>query len=110
VVRERMDDSKYQLSMSRFNLAHADSFTDARRRAQPGDLLVILVSGEDREEVPEEHRDLLPLALDAVRERLKAGRDVEAEGQAGPLRVVLLAAPTTARLEELARTSELVHD
>lgn len=110
IVHDRMEDSKYQYWMKQFNLASADSFEEARRDGRPGDLLVVLVSGEDRESVPESARDLLPIEWSALRERLKASRTVEAEGAAGTLRVVLLAAPRTAELEELARTSALVHD
>ncbi len=108
VVRERLDSSKYQLSMQRFNLGHAEGFARARAEGRNGDLLVVLVSGEDPEQVPEAHRDLLPLPLDELQKRLRAHKIVEEERAAGALRVVLLAAPTTARLEELARTSALL--
>lgn len=108
LVRERLRGSKYHLSMSRFNLSHAEGFADARRRAQPGDLLVVLVSGEDGERVPDAFKDLLPLGQAEIDKRLRAGRSIEAEHQVGPLRVVLLAAPRDAEVEELARSSALL--
>jgi len=108
LVRERLRDSKYSLSMFRFNLAAGQSFADARQRAQPGDLLVILVSGEDPESVPSAHLDLLPLTPEELSRRLRAGKTVEEQGLSGPLRVVLLAGPTDEAVEELARGSRLL--
>jgi hypothetical protein len=107
-VRERLIDSKYQLWITRFNLGSPDSFADARREGQPGDLLVVLISGEDQESLPEAHLDLLPMAFDEVRKRARAGRKLEVEHRAGALRVVLLAAPNDAELAELARETKLL--
>lgn len=108
VVRERLDDSKYRYSMHRFNLASADSFENARTIGRSGDVLVILVSGEDDEEVPRQHADLLPMPADRLAKQLRAGKSVELEHTLGPLRILLLAGPTDGDVEDLARSSELL--
>ncbi len=107
VVRERLQ-SRYPQWIHRFNLGDVEGLVQARDGPRKGDLLVILVSGEDREQLSEQHRDLLPLAWDQISQRIRARKTIEGEQAVGELRVVLLAAPTTAELEKLARSTKLL--
>lgn len=109
VVRERLLPSKYSMWMNRFNHASEEGYAQARDAAQPGDLLVVLIAGDDEDDaVPSAHLDLLPVALADVRKRIRARKTIAEEHMAGSLRVVLLAAPTTAALEKLVASTPLL--
>jgi hypothetical protein len=72
-----------------------------------GDLFVLLVSGEDNERIPHIHASLSPIDPAEIARELARGRQIASEREtARSVRVVLLAAPTTARLRELVRSTE----
>jgi predicted metalloprotease with PDZ domain/beta-lactamase regulating signal transducer with metallopeptidase domain len=74
----------------------------------PGDLLVLLLRGDDRERVPDAYQDLLPRPWKEVDEQLRNHHPVEAFGRARGWNVVLLAAPTEGELRSLIRKTTLL--
>ncbi len=110
VVRERLLDSRYHLWINRMN-HHAPSYAEHVAELGAGDLLVLLVAADDGERIPEEFAWLSPVGLEELERRLRTGKTIaESHQPRSSYRVVLLAAPTTEELEELARSSALLAD
>src|SRR5262245_48022888 len=66
-----------------------------------GDLLLLLLTLEPEGRLPAEYEELLPAPWPDMRSRLEHGETFEALGSAHDLRVLALAAPTSAELEPL---------
>jgi hypothetical protein len=110
LVRERLLDSKFHLWISWFD-HRAESYAENLPKLGPGDLLVLTVAGDDAQRIPPAFLHLSPVAPEELERRLRSGAPIEEErAEPGRFRVVLLAAPTRAALDELARRSKLVHD
>jgi hypothetical protein len=89
-----------------------EDYREIIKRAQPGDTLVLLFALDHSDRmVPEEYRDLMPRPWSEIEATLKQGRCTELAGNGRGLMIVLLAAPSTAELEQLIRTTSLLrHD
>jgi hypothetical protein len=86
-----------------------DHYEEILKRRSAGDVLVLLFALDDNDrQVPAAFGDLLPIKLGEVESRLRAGKTVEMAGAARGLATVLLAAPTTAGLQQLIATSALL--
>jgi hypothetical protein len=91
--------------------AYDDVFLDptGTHFRRPGDGLVLLFSGDSKQaHVPPSYADLLPKPWTEIEAALSRGEDVELEGRARGMNVLVLAAPSTARLTELVRSSPLL--
>ncbi len=108
LVRKRLLDSRFEYWIHRFN-HDAGNYAEVLRQLGAGDLLVLLVAGDDPQRIPEAHAWLSPLSPAEIARRLDEGQIVARvhELHSG-LRVVVLAAPTLAELRRLVRTSPLL--
>lgn len=104
VVRERLLEGKFQNWITCVDHSEA-SYGELLPKLGSKDLLVLLISGDDATRIPAKHAGLSPLSLEEIERRLKKGETIAETKQSGRMRVVLLAAPTRAALEHLARTS-----
>ncbi len=77
-------------------------------RMSPGDTFVLMFAFDKPVGTPPEYRDLLPLPWSEIESRVREGQTVEAQGQARDLTVIVLAAPTSGRLEALIRQTHLL--
>lgn len=86
---------------------NADYYAQRLAHLHAGDLFVATFAGdsEDRE-VPKGYENLLAVPLPEVWAALREGKAVERAGIARGIRVVLLAAPTTAALADLVRRTK----
>jgi len=66
--------------------------------AKPGDTIILLLSLDDTERVPDGFCDLMPLPWSEIESRLKQGNTVFVKGKARDMSVRLLATPTAASL------------
>lgn len=108
-VRERLLDSKFGSWITRFN-HDPKTYAETVPKLGSGDLLVLLVARDDSERIPADFARLSPVPAAELEKRLASGETIEKEGRVDALRVVLLVAPTTKQLAELARKSALLHD
>lgn len=107
-VKARLIESKYRLSMYRFN-HDPRSYDEYLPKANRGDLLVLLVAGDDAERIPRSHAALSPVAPAAIEKRLAAGGTIAQDyTNRDGLRIVLLAAPTARELRALVRSTPLL--
>jgi hypothetical protein len=110
IPRARLLDSRYHLWIHWINHS-ADKYAGVLGKLGPGDLLVLLVAGDDEQRIPVAYEHLSPLTTDEIQRRLRARKLIEEEStKLGGYRVVLLAAPTTEALRKLAAGSDLLHD
>jgi hypothetical protein len=108
MVRARLLDSKYHLWISWFD-HREDAYANVLPELRLGDLLVLLVAGDDPQHIPEAFASLSPVPLAELDQRLAAGKTIEEEShETARCRVVLLAAPTGRALRELARETRLL--
>lgn len=107
VVRDRFLNSRFKLWIQRID-HDPQAYAEVLPKLGEGDLVVLLVAGDDRERIPFEHASLSPVALEEIERRLARGETVAEAGVSGKLRVVLLAAPSLNALKELARNSKLL--
>src|SRR5262245_6202892 len=89
---------------------HSAAHYDERvRRAAPGTSFVMLFALDSTDRaVPDGYADRLPKPWPEIEAALKRGETVELRGRARGLDVIVLAAPTVARLEALVRESKLL--
>lgn len=89
---------------------HSAAHYDERvRRAAPGTSFVMLFALDHTDRaVPDGYADLLPKPWTEIEASLKRGETVELRGRARGLDVLVLAAPTVARVERLVRESTLL--
>ncbi len=107
VVRERLRESKYAKWIQRFN-HDPKSYAELIPKLGKGDLLVLLVSGDDPERIPDDQASLSPMPLPEIERRLKMGETITESSDAKAFRVVLLGAPTKKALEEVIRKTPLL--
>jgi hypothetical protein len=74
----------------------------------PGDTFVLMFAFDKTAAVPAQYQDLLPLPWSEIESRLGKGEQIEAQGMARGLNVVLLAGPTLAQLNTLIRRTPLL--
>ncbi|MHC4619517.1 MAG: transglutaminase domain-containing protein [Planctomycetota bacterium] len=72
------------------------------------DVVVLLFSLDTKGRIPAKYADLLPKAWPEIEAALTEGRNVELEGTAREMRVVLLAAPKKSELKRLIRRTKLL--
>jgi hypothetical protein len=78
-------------------------------KSQPGSTLVLLFALDHADkDIPEKHRDLLPMPWTEIEAALKRGETVERAGKARERNIVLLAAPTELQLNNLIQKSRLL--
>jgi predicted metalloprotease with PDZ domain len=75
---------------------------------KPGDIMVLLFSLDTKDRIPAKYEDLLPVAWSAIESALKQGRTLELNSTARSMNIIVLAAPTTGQLRQLARESMLL--
>jgi hypothetical protein len=79
-------------------------------QSKPGSTIVLLFALDNPDkEVPESHRDLLPIPWPQVEANLQKGKTVESSKTLRGRNIVLLAAPTEARLRQLIGRTKLLH-
>jgi hypothetical protein len=84
-------------------------YSKALSWAKGGDTFVLMFAfGQPSQRVPEGYQNLLPRPWHEIEGRLRRGEVLELEGAARGLNIVLLAAPTLVRLEQLVRETELL--
>ncbi len=107
-VRARLLDSRYHMWIRCMDHSK-EGYDEDVPGLRAGDLLVLLVQGDGPERVPPAYAWLSPASAAEVDRALREGTDLAAEHRPhGTFRVVLLAAPTAARLEAVARESPLL--
>ncbi|MEN6355842.1 MAG: hypothetical protein ABFD83_02020 [Armatimonadota bacterium] len=62
--------------------------------AKPGDTVILLLSLDDPQRVPDEYSDLMPIPWPDIETKLKQGQTVLKWGKARDMNVLLIAAPT----------------
>jgi len=78
-------------------------------KSQPGGTVVLLFALDHWDKnVPEEYQDLLPMPWAQIEAALKEGKTVERAGKARKREIVLLAAPTESKLNELIHSTRLL--
>ncbi len=107
VVRERLLESKYSRWIRRFD-HDAKSYAEVVPMLGKGDLLVLLVAGDEAERIPSEQASLSPVPLPEIDQRLKKGETIAEARDGATFRVVLLGAPTRKALEDLVRKTALL--
>jgi hypothetical protein len=68
------------------------------KNSKPGDQIILLLSLDSNERVPQEFSDLMPLSWVQIEERLKNGRFVLEQGFSRKMKVFLIAAATTSEM------------
>jgi len=89
--------------------SYDEIFIDEIHNKKPGDIIVLLFSLDSLDRIPTEYEDLLPKPWPEIEAALKQDKTVELRGEARELNVILLAAPTSARLRSLGQESELLN-
>ncbi len=87
----------------------AEYFEKVLSWARAGDTFVLMFAFDEPTTVPPQYEDLLPVPMSEVSSRIGVGQWVEASRPARDLNVVLLAAPTLARLNEIVKTTPLLN-
>ncbi len=97
-----------RVSLHSFNHS-ANHYKKILAQARPGKTFVLMFALDHPDKnVPEGFADLLPKPWAEIEAELQAGHVVEETGRARKLRIVLLAAPTVARLRELIKKTKLI--
>jgi beta-lactamase regulating signal transducer with metallopeptidase domain len=76
---------------------------------RPWDILVMLLSLDTPERIPEGYEDLLPKPWPEIESALRRGETVELSGKAREMNIILLAAPTSDELRPLVQNSRLLN-
>src|SRR5262249_14329921 len=107
-VRERLLDSRFHMWIVCMDHDRGN-YDENLPKMRAGDLVVLLIAGDEPARVPGEYAWLAPPQAAEVERALRDGKTVAAEHvPRGTYRVVLLAAPTRKALEALARASPLL--
>jgi hypothetical protein len=106
-VKARLAGSRFDWSHFSFN-HHAESYEKTLAQARRGDWLVIAVHADDAERIPASVAFLSPVEPDKLEKQIRARKQVAEERYEGELRVVLVAAPTQASLDELVAATALL--